>query len=136
MHVINKSNSSDFPSYTPVGNCYKCLYNISDQAYVKIKLTLKKCGRRRPIEYLPTSVVSWLTTAPNPKTPIWMYELVTHVGISHRPSRSFLLEAFLFIFDWTISVMSIWKYICGYIYIWNLLHMELRNGYRMRRTGL
>lgn len=33
-------------------------------------LTSKKCGRRRPIVYLPTSVNSWLTAAPNPNMPI------------------------------------------------------------------
>lgn len=58
--------------------------------------TSKKCGRRRPIEYLAISVVNWLIAAPNPNTPTCLYVSCTHPGtVYFRITSGFSSSAFL-----------------------------------------
>lgn len=72
-------------------------------------LTLKKCGRNRPIEYFAMSVVSWLAAAPKPKTPIWRYAFIIHGGKVQSSITNLIFAGLLFSLVWINSVADI----CG-----------------------
>lgn len=77
------------------------------------QLTLKKCGRKRPIVYFAMSVVSCCAAAPKAKMPIWRYACTIHVGILRPKICSLIFGGVLFSRAWMISVPQIcnfkWK---------------------------
>lgn len=92
--------------------CNKMITNDDDGGRIRRKqlLTSKKCGRKRPIEYLAMSVVSVFTAAPKASTWMCWYAFVIHVGMLHPNTCNLIFAGILFNFDWIISVADIYKF--------------------------
>lgn len=82
-------------------------------------LTLMKCGRKRPTEYLAISVVNWQHAAPKAKNPMNLYRFWSVAGIFHpksfngRSSSSFSLprtSSMMIICkkNWTLNKACTW----------------------------
>lgn len=95
-------------NYTTFWSKRHCLMLITFKSYKsdKIKLTLMKCGRRRPTEYFAISVVSWQQAAPNVKNPTNLYKFWSVIGTFQLKSFNFRSPS-KFNFPRTISVDTI-----------------------------
>lgn len=75
----------------------------------EIILTLKKCGRKRPIEYFAMSVVSCCIAVPKAKMPIWRYAFVIQAGIVNPNTCNLVFAGILLILTWMNSTEVICK---------------------------